>query len=449
MVDEDVRSREDALLLTDLSKPNKPPAVPHKSGKYTNGWRSTVVSNIVLGVVILIINLALAIWIYADYPVKSGVATIYRGHCDKTKNVIIVLHLAICILSTLLLGASSYCIQVLTAPTRHEIDAAHARHKSLSIGVTGLDNLFYLDRKKSVLCFLLAVSSIPLHLLWNSAFLDTLSSNDYIYNAVTESFLAGSPWNTSRILLDLNQYPDEAQEMLDGYKNGSLMRMDVADCIKAYGVTFNSEYSHVLLVYATANGPIRDDSLLLQGLNYGNDTMSGFVTGASAGQWMCRDSGCNFGRLAQDNASSWNPWEDTDLISQLSGSARDQSEPVLIQGSVQYCLAESPWRPCQIDVSPPIIIVVLICNAIKIICFVSTLWLGGSMYPIMTNGDAIQAFLLQPDRKLQNRCLASKADVKHNKEFWSEYSIPMQWRGQRKRWAEGATKRSWLATFIP
>ena len=442
MLEEDTRYREEALLLTDFSTSVKDPSVPNKSTKYTNGWRFTVVTSIILSVAILILNLALTIWSYADHSVDTGVATIYRGQCNKTKNVVTVLHLAICILSTLLLGASNYCIQILTAPTRHEIDATHTKHKSLSIGVTSFGNLFHIDRKRLLLCIFLAISSIPLHLLWNSAFLDTLSSNEYIYSAVTESFLAGSPWNTSQLLLDINQYPNEAQGMLDSFRNNSLTRMDVPDCIKAYGVTFNSQYSHVLLVYPNATGPISNDSLLLQGL---------YDAYTDDGSWVCEDSGCSHDPLAQDKTSSWNPFQSWDLTWRLSldtGQSSAESE-LYIQGSVQYCLVERTWRPCQIDISPPIIVVVLICNAIKIVCFVCTIWLGGSVYPIMTNGDAIQSFLLQPDRSFQNRCLASRADIERDKKLWSGSPLPMQWRGRRQHWAKGATTKCWLATFIP
>ena len=167
------------------------------------------------------------------------------------------------------------------------------------------------------------------------------------------------------------------------------------------------------------------------------------------GEWVCSWESCNIDRLAQDNTSSWNPLASYGLGLWPPGSASGQSEPTLTQGSVQYCLAEKPWHPCQIDISPPIIIVVIICNAIKIVCFISSLRLGGSMYPIMTNGDTIQSFLLQPDRSLQNRCLASRADVGLWKEVWFTSPLPIQWRGRRHLWAQGATVGCWLVAFIP
>lgn len=162
-------------------------------------------------------------------------------------------------------------MQILSAPAREEVDAAHARQKWLSIGVVSFKNLIHVDRRKTAVCLMLGISSIPLHLLWNSAFFDTLASNDYIYNAVTESFLEGAPWNNSKAFLPINEYPDEAQAMLERHRNGSLIRMDNIDCINAYNVVFMAEYSNLLLVHSNAaniNG-VSNNSLLVQGVNNG------------------------------------------------------------------------------------------------------------------------------------------------------------------------------------
>lgn len=124
-------------------------------------------------------------------------------------------------------------------------------------------------------------------------------------------------------------------------------------------------------------------------------------------------------------------------------------EQIRIEGFIEYCLAEKPKGHCTLGISPPILVTVLICNVIKISCFVATLWIGGSMYPLVTNGDAVESFLLQSDPSFKNRCLASRADVKNNKIFWSDGPLPIMWHCRRKVWASGATKGVWLATFIP
>lgn len=401
--------------------------------KNANGWPFSIVMWILLGVSIFSLNLGLTIWVSTRFTVVQDLAIVYEGSCSKVKNSITWIHLAINILSTLLLAGSNFCMQILCAPTREEVDAAHARRKWLSIGVPSFKNLFYVDRKKSALWIILGLSSIPLHLLWNSAFVNTLSSNDYVFDAVSEEFLNGLPYNSTKAL---DNYPDATQSMQEQFWNHSLISLSVPDCIRAYGVDFNSGYGNLLLVYDTRAE--NSSPLLQQGLNRGDEIGTG-ISISAAGRWMCGASAgshCDFGELIKANASHWNPWIAFE-------------HPYFIMGKVKTCLVEKADRPCRLGISPPILITVLLCNAVKMICFIFVLYVGGSMHPLVTNGDAIQSFLARPDTSFKGRCLVSKVDVKNKKKIWLEQSLPLQWRGNRRRWAAGATKGFWLSTFIP
>lgn len=414
--------------------------------KYLSGWRSGVTLCVLLGVSIFFLNLGITIWALTGVRIVKGVATVYEGSCAQTKSSLTWLH-AINVLSSLLLGASNFCMQILSAPTRKEIDAAHARRKWLSIGVPSLKNLFYIDRKKGALWILLGLSSIPLHLLWNSVVADTLSTNTYIYSAVTEDFLRGTPWNSTTFL---THYPEEAIRLLERIRDNFFVNMSISECIHTYSADYVSEYGNLVLVYDIEG---YNNSLMVEGINGETSTyhrsMPNYNSYTIGGTWMCGaqpgEYTCDFGRLMQENATHWNPWE--------ANSGYGTFEPsslFYIEGNVKYCLAEETDRLCRLGISPPVLITVLVCNAVKSICFVLTLWIGGSMHPLVTNGDAVESFLLQPDLRLKGRCLASKADVKNNKRcFWSDQPLPLQWRSKRLHWTVGATKSRWLETFIP
>jgi hypothetical protein len=73
------------------------------------------------------------------------------------------LHLLINLLSSLLLGASNYCMQRLVAPTRKEIDAVHAKRDWLDIGMPSVRNLPSINKGRTLLWVFLGLSSIPLH----------------------------------------------------------------------------------------------------------------------------------------------------------------------------------------------------------------------------------------------------------------------------------------------
>ncbi|KAF2023656.1 hypothetical protein EK21DRAFT_118567 [Setomelanomma holmii] len=68
-------------------------------------------------------------------------------------------------------------MQRLIAPTRKEIDTAHARRIWLDIGVPGVRNLFFIAPTRALLWFILGLSSVPLHFMYNSVIFSTISAN--------------------------------------------------------------------------------------------------------------------------------------------------------------------------------------------------------------------------------------------------------------------------------
>jgi len=117
--------------------------------------------------VVLFINVGLTIYAATnpEYEMERGVGTLYSGSCEKSRTIGLWLHLGINALSTLLLSGSNYTQQCLAAPTRSEIDAAHARRRWMDIGVPSVRNLFRIKLERTLLWIAIGTTSIPLHLL--------------------------------------------------------------------------------------------------------------------------------------------------------------------------------------------------------------------------------------------------------------------------------------------
>jgi hypothetical protein len=96
---------------------------------------------------------------------KNGIADLITGPAQSISRWSTAAHLFINIASTMLLGASNYTMQVLGSPTRSDIDKAHVSGKWLDVGVLSTRNLWRIPWRRTTLWFLLASSSIPLHLL--------------------------------------------------------------------------------------------------------------------------------------------------------------------------------------------------------------------------------------------------------------------------------------------
>lgn len=107
------------------------------------GWRFGVAVAAFSASAVLVINLFLAITVAARFndDIGSGIATIYSGDCNVVDNMTTFMHVVINVLSSMLLSASSYTMQVVCAPTRAEVDRAHAKGDWLDIGVLSIRNI--------------------------------------------------------------------------------------------------------------------------------------------------------------------------------------------------------------------------------------------------------------------------------------------------------------------
>lgn len=129
-----------------------------------HGWRTGALWAAALATLSFLINLVVVIWLGSNNP-GSGLVEVYNGDCGKVQSLDIWVHLAINALSTLLLGGSNYCMQCLCAPTRSDVDRAHAKGKFLDIGVPSVRNLRNVPLYKTLMWWMLGLSSVPLHLM--------------------------------------------------------------------------------------------------------------------------------------------------------------------------------------------------------------------------------------------------------------------------------------------
>jgi hypothetical protein len=148
------------------------PGVPeYRSKSFSQKWfgglpLSLRMYALVAGLV-LIVNGSILIWAHKKFGLIRGYGTIQKGDCQTTKTLDLWLHLGINVLSTLVFMGSNAFMQAYSSPTRLEIDKAHRRRGWLHIGVLSFRNLRGISKRKGFVCILLALSSIPFHLLYD------------------------------------------------------------------------------------------------------------------------------------------------------------------------------------------------------------------------------------------------------------------------------------------
>lgn len=141
-------------------------ALKRRISRWSLDWRSGVRIALYVAVFVRSANTLLLILgaaIHGGY--KDGRGTLNIGSAARISKLTTTYHILINVLSTDLLTSSSYCMQLLSAPARHDIDEAHAKEIWLDIGILSFRNLNYIPRRRAVLWVLLATSSLPLHLL--------------------------------------------------------------------------------------------------------------------------------------------------------------------------------------------------------------------------------------------------------------------------------------------
>ena len=383
--------------------------------KQSQGFRFGVRCCAFAAIATCILNLILTIVAVTKYGMLGGLGTLQIGDCNTTKRLSQWLHLLINILSTILLGASNYSMQGLSSPTRQMIDEAHQRGVWLDIGVPSVRNIRWLSRPRITIWCLLAFSSIPLHLIYNSAVFETLIYQAYSAFVVADTFPTGAtfslPSNGTNSGFNFtyfdysSQSRDTAQSLLESLQSQipSLQRLDNRTCMDTFNDFSQSTYTDVLLVSSQGDAP---NSVL--------GVAGTFGAGAS--------------------------YED---LTMKMNVATPQT-PLFGRYPISYCLAKSNSR-CRLQFSLVIMVIVILCNAIKALCMANIVWKHKSE-GLITIGDAIASFLEIPDPTTSTIPLADKY---HPTKLRSrDEGAPKEYHARPYLWFSSASRRRWFTTIL-
>ena len=120
---------------------------------------------------------------------------------------------------------------------------------------------------------------------------------------------------------------------------------------------------------------------------------------------------------------------------------------------VDHCLSEKVAGDCGLNTNLPIVLVVIICNAVKVAAML-TLALNLKVEPLMTIGDAVRSFIDRPDEHSRGLCMQSGSQIEYPRDesgnpvaktlgYYRE-SKPQVWMPKRARWAAAAPGGQWL-----
>ncbi|KAF2237908.1 hypothetical protein EV356DRAFT_362818 [Viridothelium virens] len=416
--------------------------------KHRTGWRFGVICGCASASAVFLINLIVTIYAAASHahaPGRvdddSGRLTLFYGSCSKAQHLNIVIHFIINALSTVLLSASNYCMQCLSAPTRTEVDRAHAKKAWADIGVPSIRNLRLIERRKVILWGLLSLSSLPLHLLYNSAVINSIAAWEYQIILANDTFVQDDLWQQS---LGTGDVSPQIIQIHDTFFSGlSPQRLDTDECISTYGQSFQTARGDVVLVYENGIN-ISDGSAWNEGggvLNlYNTPIEEGGADSVEQFSWICADEN------AEGPESLHLPLCSSE-IPHIKTDAGNWSP--YFGAVVSYCLSKPQIEMCEVNFSLPIAIVVILLNGFKAIIMAITAFTSKEQ-PLVTVGDGVASFLRNKDTTVSNMCLSSRMDFgnkKNCRRLLSQQALPQLWVANRTRWFRAASKMRWVAVI--
>ncbi|KAF3479909.1 uncharacterized protein GIQ15_06885 [Arthroderma uncinatum] len=360
--------------------------------------RSTMLRiQMAISISVVAVYFAAGLWAVLTYPPDSrGVGTFYFGNCASVSVTNSGLHVALNIVSSLFLGAGNYCMQILVAPSRREVDKAHWKGKAMDIGVPSVKNLRHIASVRAVVWIFIGMVAMMLHILWNSSIFSSLPIVAIPRAVVTSDFqMTSDNWTASDPLSRLDWWklpPGYSQSSLNISSIYSLQqeavnytRLDNKACLKQYIDPMTST-SPLIVVARNISTTQNNDSSLIDGW------VSSWEGWESSQTWICRahrEKACTW-TYAETFADNWTlSWPRGIQVDHcLSGEQGDNDER------------------CGLHYSVHILGIVSLCTVLEcmLICWT---WFYHCHNPaimqqkennraIVTMGDAIHSFLEDP-----------------------------------------------------
>jgi hypothetical protein len=433
-----------------------------------SGWRKTALYLAILASILtifLITALIISLHVINDGGASLfGETAILSGSCDKTSRANLWIHLAINVIGTGVLGSSNFFMQALVAPTRQDVDRAHASKRWVEIGVHSIHNFRFISKRRVLLWALFSLTSIPLHLVFNGCVLESKATNGFVVVMASETFLDAARFTvppvtgSSNFLVALDSvepFNRTVKSIRSSLDEQSWERLGFQDCIQRYNdpEAPMPYHRHVVMVMSNQNNTPTSQwtrANVGKGL-YGWDDQD-----ALNSLWFARP----YHRLRDSRALITNstnnntvPASDMQLDPATGVIYMNETkyESAFQTMKVDYCLSESYHAPCRLSIANPLLLIVCIMCISKCLLCAYTLKVRSwsTEEPLMTVGDAISSFIAKPDTCTKGMCTLDAGDLDTKLDIERVLSSPRPWRKEQKVLAGNAVNPGiWILSYM-
>ncbi|PLN85485.1 hypothetical protein BDW42DRAFT_202356 [Aspergillus taichungensis] len=379
---------------------------PRKERQWTQG----VLLCIYVMIAILAIHLSMTVIFALRARSNKSRSMFYQGDCDTVNGISIGLALLINAIGVALTATSNYCCQIVTAPSREEVDWAHNKRTWVAIGSQSMTNIWLAAPWRKVLWLVLCATSIAIQLVYNSFVHTAVGANDFgVVVISTKSSILTTEFAPGPLFKQTIGVSSE--ELHEELVNKDLEKM--GEWVNKYGMTqgvpstCKSKYdsSHFMktrltLVIASDDMPTNKSTI-----------------------WKC---------TSNSSLQLQGVMEHTTAPSGLSGSNNlcDFSAPGdgddAINGYVIHdCWSKPTKAQCQMVYNFHIGLIVTGCVAGKLISIILIIC-DNREEILLTTGDAIASFLRRPDPTTADTSLLAHPHVPRRQAMNDE--VHLSWR---------------------
>ncbi|KAF9882385.1 hypothetical protein CkaCkLH20_00421 [Colletotrichum karsti] len=363
-----------------------------------SGWRAGIALNIVIGFFILIVTIVCLVLALVVVGMIRGESKVYQGSCAKADGIKIGLSVAINIIVVILLATANYVFQVLSSPTRTELEMAHEEHRWLHIGIPSFRNLRFVSNPRVVLTVIIMLAAVSTQVIYNAVIFTTQPAFAHQIAFVTQNFLSSGQFSNASATNAGRLSRTDLLNLQNQASDNELTNLTVVECLKQFGGVYQSDFSAVVLVTDSASTS--------------NSLVQTAASGSSLSQFV------------------------------------DPVNPSVIKinsSTAEYCLArpESP-EPCSVILNGSLLGVIAILNLVSVSAIGAVYFFTG-FEPLVTLGDALASFLTQSDHTTQNSCLLDKKDIKQGR--WG-YNEAKYWTSKEHFWFQTPSLSMWTVWFL-
>ncbi|KAH7025135.1 uncharacterized protein B0I36DRAFT_295925 [Microdochium trichocladiopsis] len=407
---------------------------------------------------VLVLNLGLLLWLLKFYPVDArGIGTFVFGNCQDLNLLNGAAHAVLNIVSSLFLASGNYCMQILVAPSRVEIDKAEKQGRSLEVGVPSIKNLQYIGWDRTMLWLLIGAMSTLLHLFWNSTLFTSIpvfaipravATSDFL--VAPDNWTLSDPLGTSGWWAYAPGYGELSHNLSLIYDlqvaAPTMKRLEPAECIDKFIDPLTVSASVIVVAQNMTSAQFNGTSLL-------DGWVSGWESWTGSTSWIC--------------SAYMSPEPDKYRICNDDWTSEFKHDWQLNWHSkwwikVDHCLVDvdesNTQDKCGFHYSMHIWAMVCACSALEA-AVIFVVWLKNHRMratgpkkqrrTLVTIGDAIQSFLEHPDFGDDSDHELSASRTTRTRKSAEIVTVKrMPWHvTPRLNWFAAISKRAWLLSY--